>query len=833
MKQEGRSVLTATAENAEHNLTSLDRRERELSLAERELEAKSAELFKERELFRVTLAGICDAVITTDTQARITFMNPVAEDITGWQLREALDQPVMGVFNVIGDSTREPLVNPVLKVLHEGAAVELAKHTVLIARDGRERAIDDSATPIRDADGKIAGVVLVFRDVTHQRQANTVFRESGREDLLASEKRFRLLVDGVKDYAIFALDYNGMVVSWNSGAERINGYQANEIIGRHFSVFYPEEGLKKNKPVRELRIAKSVGRFEEEGWRVRKDGSQFWASVVLTALHDVQGNLIGFSKITRDLSERRRSEEKLRQSEDKFSKAFRSSPLAVTISTQQEGRYIDVNDAFLRITGRTREKVVGRTALEVNMWSNPEDRGRMLQELNRTGRLRAFETAFNSSGAGRREVQIFAEPIELDGIPCIVAVTEDLTDTRRREALYLQGQKIEATGRLAGGIAHDFNNVLNVILGYCELLLQQVQPMDGSRNHIEQIEIAASRASELTRQLLAFGRRQVLQAKVLNLNSTVNEMRGMLSRLIGEDIEINTSLAEFVWPVKADPTQVVQIVMNLVVNARDAMPAGGQLTIETHNVQLDADCIHTHPEAASGDYVCLSVTDTGFGMDQETAVRIFEPFFTTKELGKGTGLGLSTVYGIVKQSRGFIWVYSEPGHGTAFKVYFPRTREAVGEENVPRPVSGNIRGTETILVVEDNNQLRELAVAFLETSGYTVLEAATPERALDIAFTHDGPIHLLLSDVVLPKMSGRVLAEKLKERYPDTKILFVSGYTDDVIVRHGILHEGVAFLQKPYSRNSLTSKIRTILDHSGNSGAESHADAWDKTPSVP
>ena len=437
----------------------------------------------------------------------------------------------------------------------------------------------------------------------------------------------------------------------------------------------------------------------------------------------------------------------------------------------------------------------------------------MVRHLREKGRVNAFETVFNSKSGKRREVQIFAELIQLDDATCIVAITEDVTETRRLETQYRQSQKLEATGRLAGGIAHDFNNVLNVILSYCELLLDQVAAVDPIRKQIEQIEIAAQRATDLTRQLLAFGRRQVMQARVLNLTSVINEMIDMLRRLIGEDVEVITSFSESLWPIKADSTQLVQILMNLAVNARDAMPSGGKLTIEAANVKLNGEYIQTHVQVPPGDYVRLVVTDTGVGMDEETRALIFEPFFTTKKLGHGTGLGLATVYGIVKQSGGFIWVYCEPRHGTAFKIYFPRSEASVVEDIVPTP-SGpqHAGGTETILVLEDNDQLREVAVKFLRSAGYSVLESGDPEKALDIARTHNGEIHLLLTDVVLPKMSGRVVAEKLREIRPETKVLFVSGYTDDVIVRHGILDENIAFLQKPYSRKDLTFKIRTVLE---------------------
>lgn len=787
-----------------------DRKERELSSTRDVLQQQLRDLAQQRVVFQAALSGIADAVITTDSGGRITSLNPVAESLTGWKSSEAIGQPLATVLSVITE-INHATSDPVADVLRAGNRATMLKDGVLIGRGGMQTPIEQRAVLVQDEAGKSTGMVVVLRDLTEWRRGKQGMQGS-EDDLGASDTRSRVWLGGEKDYAIFALDVNGFIVSWNSGAERIKGYRAEEIIGQHFSRFYPEPDLKQGKPARVLETAKATGRFEEKGWRVRKDGTHFWASVVITALYDEQGKLAGFSKITRDITEWQRAEEKLRQSEEKFSKAFQSSPLAVTISTVAEGRYIDANEAFFRIVGSEREQVIGKTAADLNLWAQPEDRANLIRQLEETGRGAVLETVFNSKTHGRRSVQVFAEPIQLDGIPCIVAVTEDVTEARTLEAQYRQAQKMEATGRLAGGIAHDFNNVLNVILGYCELLLERVLAEDPARKQIQQIETAARRASDLTRQLLAFGRQQVMQARVLSLNSVISEMSDMLRRLIGEDIEITTSLSEALWPIKADPTQVVQTVMNLVVNARDAMPAGGKVIIETGNARLNGKYVEQHVQVAPGDYARLVVTDTGTGMDEETKAHIFEPFYTTKEMGKGTGLGLATVYGIVKQSGGFIWVYSEPGQGTAFKVYFPRAEAAIKDDVAAPVISRDTRGTETIFVLEDNDQLRELAVEFLQSSGYSVLESGDPEKALEIAAQHEGPIHLLVTDVVLPKMSGRVMAEKLNQVRPGTKVLFVSGYTDDVVVRHGVLHQGVAFLQKPFTRDDLTTKVRTVLE---------------------
>jgi PAS domain S-box-containing protein len=485
------------------------------------------------------------------------------------------------------------------------------------------------------------------------------------------------------------------------------------------------------------------------------------------------------------------------------------------------GRRLYNSPAYQKVLGYSPEELRATSGFEQ---IHPDDRQRVMEgaeEARRTGLGRRAEYRILHKDGTWRILESTASVVRnVEGkTENLVIVNRDITDRkqaeealRQSEEQLRQAQKMEAVGRLSGGIAHDFSNLLGVIIGYSEILQERLPQGDPLRKSVEEIKKAGQRATTLTRQLLAFSRQQVLEPKVLDLNAVVADVDKMLRRLIGEDIELSTALDPALGRVKADQGHIEQVIMNLIVNARDAMPEGGELTIETANVELDETFTRHSPYVQPGPYVLLAMSDTGIGMDAETQAHIFEPFFTTKELGKGTGLGLATVYGVVKQSGGYIWVYSELGKGTTFKVYLPRVEQVVQPARPDTRSAKSSQGWETVLLVEDEESLRTLTRDLLVETGYNVLEANSGSQALEIAQRHPGPIHLLLTDVVMLGMSGPALAEKLGGPRPEMRVLYMSGYTDRALGQRGILDPGTFLLQKPYTRDSLTRKVREVLD---------------------
>ena len=506
------------------------------------------------------------------------------------------------------------------------------------------------------------------------------------------------------------------------------------------------------------------------------------------------------------------------QSEERYREYFENAKDAIYVH-DLNGRYIMVNKAGEELIGYTREEILQMRISDVVPRKYLDEIHTRLKMKLADHSLTIYEIEAIRKDGSRVPIEVSSRLVYENGVPVAVqGSARDITERKRAEAelrasqiQLQQSQKLEAIGQLAGGVAHDFNNMLTAIIGYTDLSLRRVGMENSIRRNLEETKKAAERAASLVRQLLAFSRKQILEPKVLDLNDVVKDMQKMLTRLIGEDVRLATRLEPDLGSVKADPCQVEQIIVNLVVNARDAMPRGGRVTIETANTTLDERAVLKHVSVKPGAYVMLSVSDTGSGMDQETQQRIFEPFFTTKEIGKGTGLGLSTVYGIVKQSGGNIWVYSEPGMGTVFKVYLPRIDDA-SAVTVEKQETMVLRGSETILLVEDEEVVRGLTKKILMQAGYNVLDAKGGEEAIRVCRAYPGPIDLLLTDVVMPEISGKEVAERLVELRTGIRVLFMSGYTDEAIFQHGVLDASVEFLQKPFTWIGLTRKVRDVLN---------------------
>jgi two-component system cell cycle sensor histidine kinase/response regulator CckA len=621
------------------------------------------------------------------------------------------------------------------------------------------------------------------------------------------------ITEGTTD-AVFVKDLDGRYLMMNKAGAGFLGRSVDEVLGKDDSaLFSPEVGRAIMKRDREVIHAGETQTYEEFGTAAGKT-RLFLATK--GPFRDSTGQVMGLLGICRDITDRKRAEEEIRQSQKKLQIHLDHTPLAV-VEWDVNFRVATWNPAAERIFGYTREEALGQHGHFIVPAEVHERVDHLWQDLI-SGRVTSrfgFSRNDNVTKNGRTiSCEWYNTPLVDDAgrVLGVASLVQDVTERVALEERLRQSQKMEAVGRLAGGVAHDFNNLLTVILGYAQILAEGVPAGSRQAESTSQIKNAAERAAGITRQLLAFSRKQVLSPRILNLNDTVMNLDSLLRRLIGEDIEVLTVPANDLGSVKADPGQIEQVIMNLALNARDAMPHGGKLTLETANVSLDEAYAIEHQPITPGRYVMLAVSDSGVGMSPDLQARIFEPFFTTKEVGKGTGLGLSTVYGIVKQSGGFIWVYSEPGQGATFKIYLPRVDQPSETAGADKRIGNVLRGTESILLVEDDAQVRQLSSSVLAHCGYKVLTAANPEEGLKIAQENHRDIRLLITDVVMPGMNGRQLAAKITEFLPQIKVLYMSGYTNNAIVHYGVLDDGLWFLPKPFSLSALISKVREVLD---------------------
>jgi two-component system, cell cycle sensor histidine kinase and response regulator CckA len=1100
-------------------------RDLEKSVSERNVRLKESE-----ESFRLMVENAQDyAIFLLDIEGRISSWNPGAQRLLGYSEGEILGKHVSIIFTP-EDLAAGMAEKEIQTARRDGKALDERWH---VRKDGNHFWASGILSAAMDDKGELRGFVKIMRDFTE--------RENAREQLRQSEERYRSLVAEIQDYAIFMLDPMGNIVSWNKGSERIIGYRPEEIVGRHFSILYTEEDLAKEKPANEMESALEHGRNKEVGWRLRKDGSFFWGEEIITPIRNQDGTLTGFTKVTRDITAQKQLDEargthvkylegmgeltrvleqnlemkqvlqmavekvlELFQGDraflvhpmdpslpalhvaylaekpeckglvkgreillDDFHKAFArdllatsdpvvvdpgvsipwvddvcaraaiairprngkpwalgihrcASPMSwgpdelrllkdvairltdvldnlilhrnlrasenrfrwlventteivwrfdmkaavgtgISEDDQLESMYreaylAECNDALARKFGKTSAKEIigapldrffprddaafvdhlrafirsgyrsldsesmerdgeGRARYSLNnmvgiledgvltgVWGTSRDitdrkmaeeevrrsrdqldvilqgiadailvyspagslvyfnqaasrmmdlpspdtvrdslRGALAEDalermeiMDEAGRpmppekmpvrmaLRGMESPptllrYRMGARGpERWLITRAKPIldHAGKVRMVISIAQDTTELRKTEEQFRQSQKMEAIGRLAGGVAHDFNNLLTAINGYSELLLSMTEKEDPRRSHIEEIRKAGERAASLTNQLLVYSRRQIVSAKTISINTVVSQMEVMLRRLIGEDIELNVNLKPNLDAIKADPGQIEQVILNLAVNARDAMPKGGRLTLETAQIVLGAEPKSIAEAPAPGQYIRLTVADSGVGMEESVKSHLFEPFFTTKKTGRGTGLGLSTVYGIVRQSGGHITVESERGVGTTFGVFFPAV-SAKGPEHVaaePEPQESVSAGTETILVVEDDQAVRNLVKDILIAQGYQILQAGNGIEALEIARGFEGRIHLLLTDVVMAQMGGRDLVDAMKLIRPEVRHVYMSGYTDDAVIRHGVLVKNENFIQKPFSPSNLARKVREVLD---------------------
>jgi two-component system, cell cycle sensor histidine kinase and response regulator CckA len=596
----------------------------------------------------------------------------------------------------------------------------------------------------------------------------------------------------------------------NEAFQRMFGYKSADILGQSIdALIVPEE-----RQAEARWIAESVARGESvtiETQRKRQDGN--WIEVsILNAPLMAEGKNIGSYAVYHDISQRKKAAAlNSAHSEARYRSLVQSSAYGIYRSSL-EGKFLDVNPALIAMLGYESAEEVLRLDPQRDVFLNGEEQARLIEEFRRTGRMDGIEVRWKRKNGSAITVRVSGKAvISGDEAELMEAIAEDVTERRALEEQFRQAQKMEAVGRLAGGVAHDFNNLLMVISGYAEVILESMDPEHPLHGKARAIQQASDRATTLTRQLLAFSRKQLLELKVVDVNAIIEDMERLLRPLIGENIELVTTLAAGAGHTRADAGQLEQVLMNLVVNAKDAMPDGGRIAIKTENITLDDSHRGDKTFIRLGDYVMISVADNGLGMNKETQSRIFEPFFTTKEKGKGTGLGLSTVYGIVKQSGGYLMVQSEPGCGTTFTMYLPRVDEAAESRNVAAAGRVPAGGSETVLLVEDEESVRQLVRETLESKGYRVLEADNGEAGLAVAAQCQEQIDLVITDVVMPELGGRELAQRLVKQRPHIKVLYLSGYTEDAIANEGTIESGKAFLQKPFTLQSLARKVREVL----------------------
>jgi two-component system, cell cycle sensor histidine kinase and response regulator CckA len=771
-----------------------------------------------------------DALSIADCSQRVLWANETFGLLFGYSAEEMIGQPLEN-FVVPPDKLAESKWMTETLARGERIAVETKRKT----KDGVLLDVSVSCAPLL-LDGTMAGFYAGYRDISDRKRvealSSALYRVAEKSSSAHDLHQFFASVHSIVDELIYArnfyialFDPTTELLSFPYFVDQNDAVPAPKKLGRGLTDYLIRTGEPLLATPEVLQAMEDRGDVERNGARsldwmgvpLKVNSHTFGALVVQTYSQNVRygerdKEILTF--VARQLAsavEIKRNEQALRRSEARYRSLVQSSVYGI-YRASLEGRFLDVNPALISMLGYGSAEDVLLLDPEKDVFANPEEHARLVEEFRRSGRLDGIELKWKRKDGGRITVRISGRAVSSADEPADVleAIAEDVTDRRALEDHFRQAQKMEAVGRLAGGVAHDFNNLLMVIGGYAEVILSELPSDDPLYEKGKAIQQAADRATTLTRQLLAFSRKQLLELKVVDVNAIVADMERLLRPLIGENVKLATLLAPQAALTRADAGQLEQVLMNLVVNGRDAMPGGGTLTIQTQTTVVDGNHRRVQQFIRPGNYVVLSVSDTGMGMDKETQSRIFEPFFTTKEKGKGTGLGLSTVYGIVKQSGGYVMVQSEKGQGSTFQIYLPQVDGTAEDNSSPAP-DATLGGSETVLLVEDEDSVRQLVRDTLEAKGYSVLEAKSGEEGLETAARHQGTIQLVITDVVMPGMNGRELVKKLAGTNPTTKVLYLSGYTEDIIANDGAIESGTAFLQKPFSLQNLSRKVREVL----------------------